>query len=246
MTDTLQQVLDTPGCERLKDFASVGPAQRAALELFVDRIRAADQQAEPVAWAISYDGVQPYSLWDFGDGPLLDLEVKRLGGAWKKMPLYTSPSPAPLSEEEMILRGWRRCAVGQSVTQYCGQLEAAVAAEREACARECEDVDANPHCVMHHAIVCAESIRWRGEKVSHKWTDTKLGSVLHSDGVLLASVKPRRIGFVVARWHNGMTWDISDQLTLLSKQAAKHSSVRAFDSIKDAKAAIDAAMGSQK
>lgn len=49
MTDKLQQVLDTPGCERLRDFAAVGPAQRAALELFVDWIAAVGWQAEPVA-----------------------------------------------------------------------------------------------------------------------------------------------------------------------------------------------------
>lgn len=34
--------------------------------------------------------------------------------------------------------GWRQCAVGQKTTQYCGLLEEAVKAEREACARVCE------------------------------------------------------------------------------------------------------------
>lgn len=37
------------------------------------------------------------------------------------------------------------------------------AAEREACAKECEEVDANPHVVLHHAVVCAASIRARGQ-----------------------------------------------------------------------------------
>lgn len=36
------------------------------------------------------------------------------------------------------------------------------AAEREACAKECEEVDANPHVVLHHAVVCAAAIRARG------------------------------------------------------------------------------------
>ena len=31
--------------------------------------------------------------------------------------------------------GWRRCAEGQGETQHCGLLEAAVLAEREACAQ---------------------------------------------------------------------------------------------------------------
>lgn len=36
-------------------------------------------------------------------------------------------------------------------------------AEREACAKECEEVDANPHVVLHHAVVCAAAIRARGQ-----------------------------------------------------------------------------------
>jgi hypothetical protein len=34
--------------------------------------------------------------------------------------------------------GWRRCAEGQGETQHCALLEAAVLAEREACARACD------------------------------------------------------------------------------------------------------------
>ena len=41
---------------------------------------------------------------------------------------------------------------------------AGAAAEREACAKECDEVGANPHVVLHHAIVCAAAIRARGEK----------------------------------------------------------------------------------
>jgi len=48
------------------------------------------QQEEPVIWAISYDGKTPYAIWFDGDGALLDLEIKRLGGTACKMPLYTS------------------------------------------------------------------------------------------------------------------------------------------------------------
>ena len=35
---------------------------------------------------------------------------------------------------ELQADGWRQCAKGQNTTQFCGQLEAAVLAEREACA----------------------------------------------------------------------------------------------------------------
>jgi hypothetical protein len=35
-------------------------------------------------------------------------------------------------EQQMIREGWRQCAEGQSTTQFCGFLEAAVAAERDA------------------------------------------------------------------------------------------------------------------
>ncbi len=55
--------------------------------------------AEPVAVAISYDGVSPYKLSEYGDGPLLDLEIKRLGGTARKMYLYTHPQPQPAQRE---------------------------------------------------------------------------------------------------------------------------------------------------
>ena len=40
-----------------------------------------------------------------------------------------------LHEEQMRRAGWRKCAEGQSVTQHCGLLEAAVKAERDRCCR---------------------------------------------------------------------------------------------------------------
>jgi hypothetical protein len=58
---------------------------------------------EPVAWAISYDGKTPYALWDYGDGALLDLEIKRLGGTWSKMPLYAAAAaPAPAQAQQPL------------------------------------------------------------------------------------------------------------------------------------------------
>lgn len=38
-------------------------------------------------------------------------------------------------EADLRRQGYRRCAEGQAVTQYCALLEAAVQAEREACTR---------------------------------------------------------------------------------------------------------------
>jgi hypothetical protein len=51
---------------------------------------------------------------------------------------FTRYSFVELINREMIRDGWRQCAEGQKTTQFCGQLEAAVKAEREACARVCE------------------------------------------------------------------------------------------------------------
>ena len=39
----------------------------------------------------------------------------------------------------LMAMGWRRCAEGQKETQHCALLEAAVLAEREACARVVEE-----------------------------------------------------------------------------------------------------------
>jgi hypothetical protein len=55
-------------------------------------------QPEPDGWAISYDGKTPYAIWLEGDGPLLNLEVKRQGGTCCKLPLYTTPPAAAVQE----------------------------------------------------------------------------------------------------------------------------------------------------
>jgi hypothetical protein len=82
--------------------------------------------AEPVAWAISYDGKTPYSLYEYGDCALLDLEVKRIGGTACKMPLYLHP-PRRESESEPV--AWH----------ICDNIGALVTADRKeaSAAREC-------------------------------------------------------------------------------------------------------------
>jgi hypothetical protein len=62
---------------------------------------------------------------------------------------------AAAEREAMKLDGWRQCAKGQRTTQYCGQLEAAVSAEREACATKCES--------HYDTAQAARAIRARGE-----------------------------------------------------------------------------------
>jgi hypothetical protein len=66
--------------------------------------------------------------------------------------------------------GYRKCAEGQRTTQYCGLLDAAVKAEREACAAACEArkiIDPEYEYDRHYnqgAEHCAFAIRARGEQ----------------------------------------------------------------------------------
>ena len=82
---------------------------------------------------------------------------------------------AELIKQRLISEGYRKCAEGQRTTQFCGQLEAAVAAEREACAKVCdakakrnfnwgsENAD-KYHAQADWAENIAVAIRARGEK----------------------------------------------------------------------------------
>jgi hypothetical protein len=60
-------------------------------------------------------------------------------------------------ERGFRLAGWRRCAEGQNTTQFCALLEAAVLAEREACAQICDDHADDP-------VYCGQAIRARGQQ----------------------------------------------------------------------------------
>ena len=56
-----------------------------------DRIAGLESTAaefKSVGWAISYDGQTPYCMWYEGDGDLLDLEVRRIGGTACKIELF--------------------------------------------------------------------------------------------------------------------------------------------------------------
>lgn len=69
-------------------------------------------------------------------------------------------------EQQMIRDGWRQCAEGQQTTQYCGLLDAAVEAEREACAEACEEMEdrENPYQRNVAVLDCAAAIRARKNK----------------------------------------------------------------------------------
>ena len=74
---------------------------------------------------------------------------------------FTRYSFVELLEREMIRDGWRQCAKGQKTTQFCGQIEAAVAAEREACAKKAERWDAfHPDSNYGHCIAKLIRERW--------------------------------------------------------------------------------------
>ena len=69
-------------------------------------------------------------------------------------------------EQQMIRDGYRKCAEGQRTTQFCGLLEEAVKAEREACAKVCD-----AKAVIEGAVIeggtaqrCAAAIRARQEQ----------------------------------------------------------------------------------
>jgi hypothetical protein len=76
---------------------------------------------------------------------------------------------AAAERERMKSEGWRQCAKGQRTTQFCGLLEDTVAAEREACAKVCEEIarrnDAEGSDVdwVTGNMECADTIRARGE-----------------------------------------------------------------------------------
>ena len=72
-----------------------------------------------------------------------------------------------LIEKHLIASGYRKCAVGQRTTQFCGQLEQAVLVEREACAKVCDEQVVSK-CLapleIYRTEFIAAAIRARGEK----------------------------------------------------------------------------------
>ena len=67
---------------------------------------------------------------------------------------------ADLIKQHLIAEGYRKCAEGQQTTHFCGQLEAAVKAEREALCQWIETVFAS----YERADNIVAAIRARGDK----------------------------------------------------------------------------------
>ena len=112
--------------------------------------------SEPVAKVEkSWDGAVFNITWigrhDMADGELL----------------YTADAICEAVEAahaRMISDGWRQCAQGQRTTQFCGQLQKAVEAEREACASLIEPKNPRSDWTEYAETkaYCAAIIRARG------------------------------------------------------------------------------------
>ena len=83
--------------------------------------------------------------------------------AIEKGELFTRFEFANLVKQHLIESGYRKCAGGQRITQYCCMVEEAVREEREMCARTVEKIP-NTTKTGWRAIlpsVCAAAIRAR-------------------------------------------------------------------------------------
>jgi hypothetical protein len=128
MTDlraAAQQALESPGCERLKDWASVGPVQRAAVESFLQAALAQEEQdtdchaqgicqrsgygigarpeQEPVAY-LYHDAQSAHDAHPLVHSTLLVMAIDRRPECRNETPLYTHPPRREwrsLSEEEI-------------------------------------------------------------------------------------------------------------------------------------------------
>jgi hypothetical protein len=69
---------------------------------------------------------------------------------------------AAAERESMIKQGWRQCAKDQRTTQFCGMVEQAIQAEREACVQIVEN-EAWQYASPVWAFEIVNDIRARGQ-----------------------------------------------------------------------------------
>jgi len=105
LTIAAQQALEAEGCARLKEWAAIGPVQRAAVESFL-AAALAQQEQEPVAWIYQNSLTDTeYLVWNKGTG----------GRNW--VPLYTTPPRREwvgLTEDE-IDAVWRKACADETL-----------------------------------------------------------------------------------------------------------------------------------
>lgn len=105
--DALVEALAAPGCERIKDFYSVGPVQRAAVESFVEALaQARAEQAEPVAFVHwPFNGGSPKLVW-YSNKALEKAIHKAHEGHQSDLLLYPPAAPVaklePLDKEHLF------------------------------------------------------------------------------------------------------------------------------------------------
>lgn len=81
---------------------------------------------------------------EFAELPMTDAIVFNVEDrAWNSAALHRFAS---IIEAHLKEQGYRQCAKGQRTTQFCGMLEQAVLAEREECAKVCNDYDYPSEC----------------------------------------------------------------------------------------------------
>ena len=88
--------------------------------------------------------------------------------------LHFAALVAAAERDRMVADGWRQCAVGQHTSQFCAEAErlrldaykqgyaVGAEAEREACAKICENID-EPLDASAVGSACAAAIRERGQ-----------------------------------------------------------------------------------
>ena len=89
---TVQQALEAPGCERLREWASIGPVQRAAVESFLHAALEQPEQAEVLAWmyVAAHEPRNRHLEWTE--------DRKGYRGDWIKTPLVAAPAPRQSSD----------------------------------------------------------------------------------------------------------------------------------------------------
>lgn len=94
-SDRISTALCAPGCERLYEFAAVGPVQRAAVESFADvLLPQVAEHAEPVAWLVEW--VVAGQVWTHAHASELPAVDQARRHAGKLTPLYAAPqAPHP-------------------------------------------------------------------------------------------------------------------------------------------------------